>query len=216
MTPFERILSVMTKPVVVVLYLSLVLLSFFYMDRSLALYFHTLDLSYYLKFLNWITRLGLTVIYLPTFLILALIYRYYHIKPIWEARAWFLLLSVIVPTFVCTVLKVLLGRARPELLFNEHLYGFFGFQTKVAFWSFPSGHSTTIFSAAFGLSIIFPRYCYAFLVTAATVAASRILLTHHYLSDVLAAVYFSLIEIGLLLYILKPNLRLVGDKGYNL
>ena len=113
---------------------------------------------------------------------------------------WFLWLCVLVPSLVCLVLKVLLGRARPDLLFNEHLYGFFGLKTHAPYWSFPSGHTTTVMGFVFGLSVLFPRKCYLFILAGSIVVLSRILLTHHYLSDVMAASYLALLEVGLLFW----------------
>jgi membrane-associated phospholipid phosphatase len=96
-----------------------------------------------------------------------------------------------------------LGRSRPELLFNDGLYGFYGLKLSSKFWSFPSGHTSTIMGFVFGLCIVFPRDMYAFILTGFTIATSRILLTHHFLSDVLMATYLSFLEISLFYYWVK-------------
>lgn len=201
--PFDRLLTLMTRPWVTLVVVALIVLSFSCLDQPLAIYLHGVDLKTNSLVLNWITKLGISVIYLPAFFLLAIFFRFIQVNRTWEARAWFLFACVAVPVVICGVLKVLLGRARPVMFFKEHLYGFYGLQWHSPFWSFPSGHTTTIMGVVLGLAILFPRYCYALLTTGFIVALSRVLLTQHYLSDVLTASYLTLLEIGLLLWVLR-------------
>jgi undecaprenyl-diphosphatase len=53
-------------------------------------------------------------------------------------------------------------------------------------FSFPSGHTITAFAVAVSLSLFYPGLAAALLFCALSVAASRILLGMHFLSDVLA------------------------------
>lgn len=53
-------------------------------------------------------------------------------------------------------------------------------------FSFPSGHTITAFAVAVSLSPFYPALAPALFFTAASIAASRILLGMHFLSDVLA------------------------------
>lgn len=53
-------------------------------------------------------------------------------------------------------------------------------------FSFPSGHTITAFSVAVSLSLFYPDMSVGLLFCAISVAASRILLGMHFLSDVLA------------------------------
>ncbi len=53
-------------------------------------------------------------------------------------------------------------------------------------FSFPSGHTITAFSAAVSLSLFYPSLTPALLFCAISVAASRVVLGMHFLSDVLA------------------------------
>jgi undecaprenyl-diphosphatase len=61
-------------------------------------------------------------------------------------------------------------------------------------FSFPSGHTITAFAIAISLGSFYPDFMVALLLVAVSIAASRIILGMHFLSDVLAG---SAIGIGL-------------------
>lgn len=212
MSPFEKMFTIMTKPIVIVLYVALIIASILYFDIPIATYFYQLKLRTNYPYIYYFTHVGLGVLYYPLFLGLAVFFRYIHKNYLWESRSWFLFWSLFIPALISLILKMSLGRARPTLLFQDgaHLYGFYGFKTSAYFWSFPSGHVTTIMSVALGLSILFPRHFYALISLGLAVAFSRVLLTYHYLSDVLFAFYLTVLEIGCLLYVLKRKSLLVA------
>jgi undecaprenyl-diphosphatase len=83
-------------------------------------------------------------------------------------------------------LKIVFGRARPYLWLagDDSGFGFFRYSAKFA--SFPSGHTTTSFAAALAFGMVMPRHKLWFLLAALLIAASRIVLDVHYLSDVIA------------------------------
>ena len=203
MTPFERIEKNMLRPWVAIPYLCFVTMSFLYFDQSIALYFHQMNLRLKLPFIHWLTHLGTGELYVAGLFILALYFRY--VRPIkkHEVRCWFLWLCVFVPYFICAILKINLGRARPELFFDKQLYGFYGFHLNSQYWSFPSGHTSAITGLGLGLVILFPRYCYAFVMSGLLLISTRVLLTNHYCSDVLTTVYLTSLEIVLLVLVLR-------------
>lgn len=203
MSPFDRLLKAMLQPWVVVSYMGFVVLSFFYFDQPIAWFFNDLSFKTELPFIYWLTRLGVSMVYIILFLMVALFFRYIHRNKEYEARSWFLWLCVLIPNLICLVFKVLLGRARPQLLFSDHLYGFYGMHFHADFWSFPSGHTTTIMGLVFGLCVVFPRYFYAFILTGLLLVSTRVLLTNHYLSDVMTTGYITLLEVGFLLVLLR-------------
>lgn len=106
------------------------------------------------------------------------------------ARLGFLFLAIAPVGLLVAIVKHTLGRARPHAAL--HLKGpnpemTFDFLIwKSSFASFPSGHSTTTFAAAVAFAALFPRARTILLVAAFPIAATRIALSSHYPSDVVA------------------------------
>lgn len=203
--PFERWLKVMKKPWMILLIIGFVFLSIMEFDRSIALYFHAVNFGFFLPIIQGVTLIGSNVFYLVFLLILALYFYFVSHQKTLAFKTFFLWVCVAIPSMICTVLKVTLGRARPDMLFEEHLYGFYGFSTKHGFWSMPSGHTTTALGLALGLCIIAPKYRFIFLTIALFGALTRVLLTDHYLSDVLVASLIVFYEVALINDVLKPT-----------
>ena len=101
------------------------------------------------------------------------------------ARTGFVFVAVAAPSLTVTVLKRLIGRARPLRIEGHDVY-FSPLAWRVDFASFPSGHSTTAFAAAVALGALFPRARTALWVYAGLIALSRVILSAHYPSDVIA------------------------------
>lgn len=195
----------MTKPWVVFLVLASIVFSFFYVDQWIAQTVYGFHFKKITVLMKLITMLGVGALYSVGLVVAALYCRYRSHNKCFEIRLWILWLCVVVPNFICLILKTTLGRARPELLFSDNLYGFYGYHTSASYWSFPSGHTTTIMGFVFGLCALFPKHCVVFILTGLLVAVSRVFLIQHYLSDVLTASYLALIEVGLLYSWLKPK-----------
>lgn len=204
----ERIFNQIVKPWFVVLFLLLIICLIVWVDLPIAERLRTLNLQKSMPWLKILTNLGLGVFYIGSLAALALIFRFIFHNKLWEDRTWFLWLCVTIPSLLCLVFKVLLGRARPDLWFAHHAYGFYGLGMTAQYWSFPSGHTSTIMGLAFGCSVLFSRFCILFVLLGLFVAASRILLTQHYLSDVLFASYLAFVSVGLL-YQFKLQTRLL-------
>lgn len=209
MTPFDRLFGLLIKPWAIVSYLVFIGLSFFYMDKPIAYFFHDLNLGWVKDLFEGLTALGLGLPYLVLLPLLALFFRYGQQNKERERGAWFLWLCVVFPSLMCVIIKIMLSRARPKLLFSDHLYGFYGFKTHAAFWSFPSGHTTTVMGFVIGLCILFPRYVYAFILFGVAVAMSRLVLTDHFLSDVVSATYLAVLEVGVLVWWLRRQQLLI-------
>ncbi|WP_313692804.1 phosphatase PAP2 family protein [Achromobacter mucicolens] len=105
------------------------------------------------------------------------------------ARGSLLMLSTMaVGGLVVLVLKRTVARARPELYFEQGIYGLVeSFSRAQQFNSFPSSHTYAAFAVAVVLGILAPRWRWIFLLLAALVAISRLVNLDHYLSDVMTA-----------------------------
>jgi len=203
MTGFEKTVNCLKKPWVITVFIVMVILSYQYVDRTLATYFYHLDLRSNFKILKVLTCFGVWFLYLGLFFALGLFFRFVNKNEELEKNSWFLFGCIFIPNLINFILKVSLSRARPELLFMENLYGFYWFKLKDLYWSFPSGHAVTIVAFVSGLGVLVPKYFYLFLVMALLVAATRVMLYHHYLSDVLVGFYYSMLVVGLLAHFVK-------------
>jgi membrane-associated phospholipid phosphatase len=103
-------------------------------------------------------------------------------------QAWELLIGFLLSALLAQVLKNLFSMPRPWEVFNhgEYLY-FIKDITHRGFSSFPSGHSTTVFTLVTMLAIFEKnkRTNVFYLLGAVAVGYSRIYLGQHFLTDVL-------------------------------
>lgn len=100
-------------------------------------------------------------------------------------RVGFVFLAVALPGLFVTTLKRVIGRARPMVNGGPHPFDFEPFSV-AAYASMPSGHTTTVFSILVAVGSLWPRARTALWIYALVIAASRIVVTAHYPSDVLA------------------------------
>lgn len=186
---------------VVILLFVLLGFSYFYIDLPVASFFHQYDFRNKLSFLKPLILLGKWQIML-LFSALFMAY-YYFVKPqaLSFRRSLFVFAAIFVSSAICVILKISLGRARPDLWFEQGLYGFYYFKFHRPYWSFPSGHTTSFFSCMLALAILFPRYAFALISAGLLMAASRVIMYHHYLSDVLMAIGLVVIELGVLYHL---------------
>lgn len=97
----------------------------------------------------------------------------------------FLLLCEIVTSALIHTMKMVIGRPRPRFLFNYDIYDFLPFS---GYDSFPSGHTQAIVAGFLPIALCWPALRFPAFFIIAMVALSRVVLTKHYLSDVIAAV----------------------------
>lgn len=205
MKAVERWVSFLTQPLVMIPYLTIVVACYLWVDQPLALHMHALKLSLHYPVLGWITQLGRSIIWLLILPALIIFFRYMRRVKQSELRLGFIFCVLIVANGISFVLKNLLGRARPDLLFSEHIFGFYGYNRDHFYHSFPSGHTTQVTAAVLSLALLFPRQRWLFLILGCVVVATRVLLTYHYLSDVLATAFLVVLEFKLLLYIVAKQ-----------
>lgn len=175
--------------------IALALLSIAFLDRPVAVALQSIDPGVHDAFV-FITQFGLGKGWLiasaALAIALALAARLLD-RPrlLREAlRALFFFLAVAISGLAVDLLKIAFGRARPKLLLSDHLYGFEWGAMSPAQWSFPSGHATTIAAVATALYLLWPRGLALYVALALVVAASRVIIDAHYVSDVVVGTIF--------------------------
>jgi undecaprenyl-diphosphatase len=102
-----------------------------------------------------------------------------------SVRLGFLFLAIAVPGLVVSIVKRIVGRARPVVAGEDaFLYKFFLWRVEYA--SFPSGHATTAFAAAVAFGVLWPKLRPLLWTYAIVIALSRVIVTAHHPSDVVA------------------------------
>ncbi len=101
-------------------------------------------------------------------------------------RVGFLFVAIGVPGLFVNVVKHIFGRARPGVSGNLDPYLFSPFSWPAAYAGLPSGHAATAFSALVAFGTLWPRGRTLLWIYALLIAASRVAVTAHYPSDVLA------------------------------
>jgi undecaprenyl-diphosphatase len=97
-------------------------------------------------------------------------------------RIGFVFTAVAVPGLFVTVMKRLIGRARPA---DQGTWTYVGFDLRHEYASMPSGHATTAFSAAVAIGALWPALRPVMWLYAVVIAVSRIIVSAHHPSDVL-------------------------------
>jgi membrane-associated phospholipid phosphatase len=102
-------------------------------------------------------------------------------------RAGFLFCAIAVPGLFTLLTKYVIGRARPYVTGVADAYAFSPFMGRVEYASLPSGHATAAFSAAVAIGSIWPRGRTIMWTYAIGIGLSRVVVTSHYPSDVIAS-----------------------------
>ena len=180
---------------------SLCILSYFFADIQTTLWFHSLGKTWAYELFKKITHFGDSLYYLIGGLFLFVVFwnKKAHQASHLAYSGLFLFSTVAASGLTADLIKYIAGRARPKLYFSDHLFGFDFFHWEYAWTSFPSGHSATAFSVGMLLSSLYPRWRFFWFFGAVIVAFSRIFLSQHYISDVIAGSFLGIVS-TLLLY----------------
>jgi undecaprenyl-diphosphatase len=106
-------------------------------------------------------------------------------------RVGFVFVAIAVPGLIVAILKRMIGRARPLVVADGFVYMPFIWRADYA--SIPSGHGTTAFAAAVAIGVLWPRARPLVWTYALLIAVSRVVVTAHFPSDVIASVFFGVI-----------------------
>jgi lipid A 4'-phosphatase len=180
-----------------------VALSILYVDRPLTIWFHERDADLHALF-AFITKFGVSTGYLILTALLFLGLRLAARDPrlaAWRERlvAWsylpgFVFVSMAASGLTADLVKLLIGRSRPKLLFLPgEMYSFGFFATQADQWSFPSGHMANATALATALYFLWPRHVAACAIFALLIGASRVVLSAHYMSDVIGGAFIAVL-----------------------
>jgi membrane-associated phospholipid phosphatase len=100
-------------------------------------------------------------------------------------RFGFLFVAIGLPSLFATIVKRLIGRARPYVGKHDDPFAYMPFIWKPEYASMPSGHATTALAAAIAIGAVWPRLRPVMWIYALVIMASRILIFVHHPSDVL-------------------------------
>ncbi|MGB8743039.1 MAG: phosphatase PAP2 family protein [Xanthobacteraceae bacterium] len=104
------------------------------------------------------------------------------------ARFGFLFLAIGIPGLFVTIVKRLIGRARPYVGNFDDPFAYRPFIWRSEYASMPSGHSTTAVAAAIAIGAIWPRTRPVMWLYAIIILLSRVFVLAHHPSDVIAGV----------------------------
>ncbi|MBU0721692.1 phosphatase PAP2 family protein [bacterium] len=187
--------------------LSLLLISYFFIDKELAKYFLA-NIQTYERIGDFISIWGESHWYIGAAIIGFAVFKKYKKNLLYANRFLFLLYINLFSGIISLALKWLFGRIRPwGLRDGGDSFGFLVFQNfdlgfiekikyqfitladaPTTYTSFPSGHTTTVFAVFTYLSLFFPKYLWLWLSLAIILASSRLLANDHFLSDIFAGV----------------------------
>jgi undecaprenyl-diphosphatase len=102
------------------------------------------------------------------------------------ARAGFLFVAIAAPGLFVTIVKRLIGRARPFVGGHDDPFLYMPFIWQPAYASMPSGHATTAVAAAIAIGAVWPRARAVMWLYALLIMFSRVVVLAHHPSDVIA------------------------------
>ncbi|MCW5774352.1 MAG: phosphatase PAP2 family protein [Rhodospirillaceae bacterium] len=181
----------------IVVALALIAVAYLYVDRPLALWLHKFDQSVLTKFFAAITKFGSASVLLALPLLAAgalfiasLALRQsarFQALQRGSGQAFFVFCCVAAPAAVGMVAKILVGRARPTLLFESNTFGFTPMSFNYEWHSMPSGHSLAAAGFAAGLALVMPLPAFPLVAFfGAMIAFSRVATSAHFFGDALA------------------------------
>lgn len=102
------------------------------------------------------------------------------------ARCGFLFVAIAVPGLFVTIVKRMIGRARPFVGGHDDPFLYVPFIWRPAYAAMPSGHATTAAAAAIAIGTLWPRTRGVMWLYALLIMLSRVVVLAHHPSDVIA------------------------------
>ncbi|MFA6265193.1 MAG: phosphatase PAP2 family protein [Pseudolabrys sp.] len=112
-------------------------------------------------------------------------------------RAGFLFAAIGLPGLFASIVKNMIGRARPGVPGRIDPFVFDPFHWAPAYAGMPSGHATTAFAALAAIGTLWPRARTALLIYAAVIAVSRVVVQAHFVTDTLSGAVVGIVGVVL-------------------
>ncbi len=165
-------------------------LSYVFIDKSLAMMIHNTELFHALHPIMQIISsagtyyiVGINVI--PAFLIFSFSILLHKENNKLTQLFAFASCVLSIESTMLSALKFVLGRYRPMMLIDHNQYGFALCQLNDLMHSMPSGHTAISCTIAVSILIFYPRSKVFVITYAILIATSRVLLLKHFPSDVI-------------------------------
>lgn len=110
-------------------------------------------------------------------------------------RVGFLFVAIGAPGLFASIVKNMIGRARPGVGGSVNPYLFDPFHWAPAYAGLPSGHSTAAFAVLAAIGTLFPRARTVLLIYSLLIAMSRIVVRAHYPTDVAAGALVGIVGV---------------------
>jgi membrane-associated phospholipid phosphatase len=180
-------------------------LSYFFLDQTLAAFFAREDLIWLWLIARNITNIGEAGPYILGSLLLYFFFKW--VKPQYpQWRRWSIhsFQCLVYLGIIVQILKKIIGRQRPHIseTFEANIFSPFN---NWDWASMPSGHSQVCFVVATMLSLAFPKHRVWFFVFAAILAFTRVMTYVHFLSDVIVGGMFGYLGTLWVLYFLSKR-----------
>ncbi len=105
-------------------------------------------------------------------------------------RLSFLFTAIALPSLFDSIVKRMIGRARPFVGGHADPFTYMPFVWRPEYASMPSGHATTAFAALVAIGLLWPRLRGIMAIYALAIGVSRVVVLAHHPSDVIAGAAF--------------------------
>lgn len=172
----------------------LVVFSYFYIDKPLAIWLYTQNGQYHVLF-TWLSYLPNCLIYVSATLLFGMLFS---LKLSQLNKNSKVILAIFISTCAAIVFvkifKFLFGRIGPEYWIanqlDQNAYGFYLFRgASKLFQDFPSGHSAVGFAAAAVIGSAYPKFRWVSVLLGISVFISLLGTNSHFLGDCIAGAF---------------------------